>query len=164
MIFKFYFQAESESDPAGIYIECNANSMKEFSDLLASRGAGVSMKIKVLGIENNPIKNVGLFLTEASSLGTAENLVQNSLESQKNEILSFEENSGVFIKRAGEDFSEKKFTTGSGNNLNSRLLLSEENEEFVNGSEILFVLRFEKSNNHENSRFFVNLEAGGDYT
>jgi hypothetical protein len=115
MIFKFYFVAGS-FDPQGDYTECNANSMKEFSDLLASETEGVAMKVKILGIGEEKVKDVGLFLTKASSLGTAENLIQNSLETQKNEILSFEGTSGLFLQRVGENFPKKKFTISEGNN------------------------------------------------
>lgn len=162
MIFKFYFNATS-FDVTGSFTECNSNSMREFSDKLASEDNEVLMKLQILGIGDANIKNVGLFLTEASSLGSAENLVQGSLESQKNEILSFENNSGLYIKRIGESFETKKFTTISGNNLNSRLLLSETDEMFSNGTDIFFSLRFVKSENHENTRFFVGLEAEGEY-
>ena len=174
----------------GDWIEATDSQMVTITNLLKSRGqAGVDFQL-VINAQNQAYKNIGVYLTPASNLGDWRYQPTGALDSNKNALLEFDEEAGLYIMRAeGDDtppLEWEKFENGDleagtatkGRDYGSRIRIGKDfdsddipNTTYGNTNLIRFKLRFipetgQELHNQENSRrwdrIFVGLEFEGE--
>lgn len=156
MIFKFYFRINE-----GNYLECKNSNLNELTSIIKqsnSEETAAVFKIQILDLtEGKSLENLKLYLTEASSLGVYEHLITSPLDTQVGNVLSFEDDTGLFVCPGIAGGSFIKFNINS-NEVN----IQEEGVTLNEGDIVYFRLYFKPSNQQENDRLFIGLDAKGD--
>ncbi len=176
----------------GDWIEATDSQMPEITTLLEGHpNDGVAFKL-VINAQNQKYKNIGVYLTPASNLGDWRFNPEKDTYSNKNALLEFDDETGLYIMRGeGDDtppLEWEKFENGDldadpptstkGRDYSNRIRIGKDFDRdnipdttYGNGNLITFKLRFKPEmganvNNQENSRrwdrIFVGLEFEGE--
>lgn len=156
MIFKFYFRINE-----GNYLECKNSNLNELTSIIKqsnSEETAAVFKIQILDLtEGKSLENLKLYLREASSLGVYEHLITSPLDTQVGNVLSFENDTGLFVCPGIAGGTFIKFNINS-----NEVSIQEEGAALNEGDIVYFRLYFKPSNQQENDRLFIGLDAKGD--
>ena len=140
------------------FVGCTSANMKDLTQKLAE-GSAVDFRVKITELgESESVKDVGLYLVTASSLGEFDQVTSiSNPDSSLNDVQSFGEDKGLFVT-AGND-TVTKFTVNVGANESSRIIISEDNATYENDASVEFKLRFVADTNFSAEKMFIGLET-----
>ncbi len=174
MIFEFEFYKN------GNYIPCTSHTVKNLTELLKEEPSddqeySVKMRINIELEDGEKVRYVGLYLTEASTLGEYDQITSDATpEESLSRLQGFDESSGLFLSPGNlhtltdqyldDNSLWSKFDSRNGKDRSSRIaIFNDEAEEiYENGTSIDFKLKFVKSENQSPKKIFVALEAFAD--